>query len=102
MYKNQMKTYSALYLDQSMAFAGKELLQYTEGNYYFKELDSGIKHDLNPNKYPFSINAEDNDALKEITIYEPPVEVISDIPTLNELHFMNSVKHMSHYVQWQI
>lgn len=96
-----------LYTDQSMAFADQELpqdslinygtvkeglltldeLQYPEGDYYFKELDSGTDHDLNPNKYPFSFIAEDNDSYKEITIYESPTEEGSDIPILNKLHF---------------
>ncbi|EAE4171293.1 hypothetical protein E1U17_15505, partial [Listeria monocytogenes] len=96
-----------LYTDQSMTFADQELpqdslinygtvkeglltldeLQYPEGDYYFKELDSGAYHDLNPNKYPFSFKAEDNDPLKEITIYESPTEEGSDIPILNKLHF---------------
>lgn len=96
-----------LYTNQTMSFADQELpqdslinygtvkeglltldeLQYPEGNYYFKELDSGTDHDLNPNKYPFSFKAEDNDSLKEITIYESPTEEGSDIPILNKLHF---------------
>ena len=96
-----------LYTDQSMAFADQEIpqdslinygtvkeglltldeLQYPKGNYYFKELDSGTNHDLNPNKYHFSFKAEDNDSLKEITIYESPTEEGSDISILNKLHF---------------
>ena len=96
-----------LYTDQSMSFADQELpqdslinygtvkeglltldeLQYPEGDYYFKELDSGTDHNLNPNKYPFSFKAEDNEPLKEITIYESPIKEGSDIPILNKLHF---------------
>ena len=62
-------------------------IQYPEGTiYYFKELDSGIEHALNLNKYPFSFKAENNnESLKEITTYEPSIEVISDIPTLKRI-----------------
>ncbi|MGX7417884.1 SpaA isopeptide-forming pilin-related protein [Carnobacterium gallinarum] len=59
-------------------------LQYPEGNYYFMELDSGVNHKLDLTKYEFDFTAEDNNAIKEINIYD---EIETETPILNKLHF---------------
>ncbi|CAM4315393.1 SpaA isopeptide-forming pilin-related protein [Erysipelothrix aquatica] len=57
-------------------------LQYPEGHYYFKELDSGTDHQLLEKHYEFVFTAEDNQIVKEIVISEE-----DDTPLLNKLHF---------------
>lgn len=59
-----------------------ENLQYPEGAYYFKELDSGTDHQLLEKHYEFDFTAEDNKQTKEIIITEN-----EDTPLLNKLHF---------------
>lgn len=62
-------------------------LQYPEGKYYFKEIDAGNLHDVNPNNYPFTFKAEDNDSTKEISIFENSDDKNETTPLLNKLHF---------------
>lgn len=57
-------------------------LQYPEGNYYFKELDSGNQHKLLEEKYEFEFVAKNNDNEKEIVIQNK-----DETPLLNKLHF---------------
>lgn len=59
-------------------------LQYPEGNYYILELDSGLNHVLDENKYLFTFDANENDTVKEIIVGKE-----DGSPILNELHFNN-------------
>ncbi|WP_423363095.1 prealbumin-like fold domain-containing protein [Mycoplasma sp. P36-A1] len=56
-------------------------IQLPNGQYYFKELDSGAFHDINTSRYEFEFISEDNNATREILIQADVV------PILNKLHF---------------
>lgn len=69
-------------------------LQYPEGKYYFKELDSGSNHELDENKYEFEFKSKDHKSFQEIHIFdtykENSIEIIKNRLHFNKLQFKKS------------